>query len=107
MIKFYISPQAKSDIEEIKEYITIELDNPIAALNVVSKIMKSMKQLIEFPDMGALLSSVIEIPTNYRFLVSGNYLVFYRHERDSLYVVRVLYGRRDYISILFGELPEE
>jgi hypothetical protein len=37
----------------------------------------------------------------------GNYLVFYRHENDTAYVVGVVYGKRDYLKILFGDLPEE
>jgi len=48
----------------------------------------------------------VEIETDYRFLVCGNYLVFYRTEADSVFVDRVIYGRRDYIKILFDEALE-
>ena len=107
MATLHISPEASSDLVEIKEYITIELENPTAASNVISKIIKAIRGLEHFPDIGASLSSVIDIPTDYRFLITGNYLSFYRHEGDSVYVVRVLYGKRDYLKILFGELTEQ
>ena len=41
--------------------------------------------------------------SDYRFLVSGNYLVFYRAYGKDVYIDRVLYGRRDYMLILFGD----
>jgi addiction module RelE/StbE family toxin len=103
--KLNISPQALSDLQDIKEYI--ELENPDAAHNIVSKILKAMRSLADFPDIGSPLSSIIDVHTEYRFLVSGNYLVFYRHEGDIAYVLRVLYGRRDYMKILFGELSKQ
>jgi len=54
-------------------------------------------------DLGAPLSSIIEIDTDYRYLVSGNYLSFYRVDGNDIYIIRILYGRRDYISVLFDE----
>ena len=106
-MKLHISPEAQSDLQGIKEYIAVELENPTAALNTVSRITRAIRNLSDFPASGAPLSSVVDMQTNYRFLVSGSYLVFYRQEGDSVYVVRVLYGRRDYMKILFGELRED
>jgi toxin ParE1/3/4 len=106
-MKLQISPEAQSDLQSIKEYIAVELDNPSAALSTVSRITKAIRTLSDFPASGALLSSVVAMQTNYRFLVSGNYLVFYRYEGDNIHVVRVLYGRRDYMTILFGKPKED
>ena len=57
--------------------------------------------------MGAPLSSIIELETGYRFLVSGQYTAFYRYEDNAVYVDRVLSGRRDFMRILFGDVAEE
>ena len=103
MAKLHISPQAQSDLHSIKEYIAAELENPNAAVNTVSKITKAIRRLTDFPDSGAPLSSIVSIPNNYRFLVCGNYLVFYRHESGYVYVLHVIYGKRDYMKILFGD----
>ena len=43
---------------------------------------------------------------DYRFLVTGSYITLYRVSGDDVYVDRVLYGRRDYLSLLFGSLPD-
>lgn len=47
------------------------------------------------------LSSMEDVDGEYRFLVSGNYMVFYRANGNDIYVDRVLYGRRDYLRVLF------
>jgi plasmid stabilization system protein ParE len=57
--------------------------------------------------LGTKLSSLIDIATDYRFLVCGNYIAFYRIDGNDVYVIRILYGRRDYVKILFGELPKD
>lgn len=104
MNKLHISPDAKSDLTAIKAYITEELASPQSAKNVVSKIVKNIRDLAQFAEIGASLSSILSIETDYRYLVSGNYLVFYRYEKhQEVYIDRVLYGRCDYVKILFGD----
>ena len=93
-------------MDEIWDYTLIELSNPSAAEKTVSQIMDKVMQLAEFPKKGALLSTVASMITDYRFLVSGNYLIFYRVEGNDVYIDRVLYDRRDYLRILFGS-PRE
>ncbi len=107
MYKLKISPEAKDDLEEIKGYISQELSNPQAALNLVSKITKKIRGLSEYPGIGAPLSFIVDIQTDYRFLVCANYLIFYRYEDGIVFVSRILYGRRNYMHILFGDLPED
>jgi len=107
MAKVHISPKAKEDLIDIREYILNEFDSPSAAANTVKKIMKSIRRLSSFPDIGAPLASIIDFPNDYRFLVCGNYLVFYRYEAGNVHVVRILYGRRDYMKILFDDASED
>ena len=97
------TPETEDDLVDIKRYIAKELNSPIAALNTVTKIMKRIKILEQFPELGAKLSSIIDIITDYRFLVCGNYIAFYRIDGEYINIIRILYGRRDYVKILFGE----
>ena len=108
MAKIQYSPKALRDLEEIGDYISGQLQNPIAALNTVNTIQDKIDTLEDFPQLGTLLSAIyndIDVG-DYRFLVCLNYLAFYREEGNTVYIDRVLYGRRDYIKILFGELPQ-
>lgn len=103
MYNLYFSPKAQSDLAEIRDYITDELENPTAALATISKITKKIRILKNHALAGALLSSIVDIESDYRFLVSGSYLVFYRVYGKDIYIDRILYGRRDYMRILFGD----
>jgi addiction module RelE/StbE family toxin len=103
MCKIRYSSEAKTDLADIKEYVGEELRNPDAAFRIITHITKRIRKLSRFPEMGASLSSIVDMETNYRFLVCKNHLVFYRIEDTEIYIVRVLYGKRDYLTILFGE----
>jgi plasmid stabilization system protein ParE len=94
------------DLEEIGDYIADNLNSPKAALNTVNKIQDSIDNLSAFPLMGTSLSSIVDIDTDYRFLICGNYLAFYRSFEDYVYIDRILYAGRDYLSIFFRDLPQ-
>jgi addiction module RelE/StbE family toxin len=103
MNKLRLSPLAQEDLQAIKRYIADELQNPQAAINTVAQITKKLRNLEDFPSMGAPLASKIDIETDYRFLVCGSYMAFYRYDGEVVHIIRILYGRRDYVKILFGE----
>ena len=101
MIEIKFSPDAITDLLLSKNYIAEELNSNTAAQNTIEKIMRRIRMLSEFPETGAPLSGIVGFDTEYRYLVCGNYNVFYRYEREAVYIVRVLYCRRDYMRILF------
>lgn len=107
MNNLHLSIEAQNDLADIKEYIAEDLENPKAALAVVSKITKTIRLLRDHALLGTPLSAVADVDSDYRFLVSGNYMIFYRARGKDVYVDRVLYGRRDYLSILFKDYPIE
>ena len=104
--KLHYSDDALQDLDEIWEYITTELCNPSSAEKAVHQIMDKVEQLEKYPQMGALLSTIVSMINEYRFLVSGNYLIFYRVEENDVYIDRILYARRDYLRVLFDS-PKE
>lgn len=83
------------------------LGAPIAAQKLVSHILKSMRGLADFSESGPGLSSILNIETDYRFQVCENYLIFYRVEKQTVYIIRILYGKRNYLKLLFGEQPPQ
>lgn len=102
MMKLRINPEVIEDIAEIKSYIRKELCNPSAADRIARKIVSAYKELKNTPFIGTPLDSVLEVKTDYRFLVCGNYLIFYKVKDDVISVYRVMNGRRDYCRQLFG-----
>lgn len=103
MNSLHLSQEAQNDLIEIKNYIEEELLNPSAALATVSKITKSLHILQTYAQAGTPLSSIADIESDYRFIVSGNYISFYRAYGNDVYIDRILYARRNYMRILFGD----
>ena len=102
--KIHYSPESRRDLDDIWDYIVSELQNRSAAERVIDRIMDAVDPLKNFAEMGTPLSSIADVGTDYRFLVSGNYMVFYRVQGNDVYIDRVLYGRSDYMSVLFKDL---
>lgn len=106
MNNLHISPGAQEDLSEIKAYIAEDLENPQAALSTVTKITKAIRMLQNHALIGTPLSSVADVNSDYRYLVSGNYMIFYRVSGKDIFIDRVIYGRRDYLRILFADTQE-
>jgi len=104
--KVRYSQTSIADLEQIGDYIALTLKNPTAALNTLDKIQNKIEKLKDSPLLGTPLSSHIEKETDYRFLICGNYLVFYRPQENNVYIDRVMYSKRDYIAVLFGNLSQ-
>ena len=94
-------------MDDIWDYIVSELQNRSAAEHVTNRIMDAVDQLKIFAELGTPLSSIADVSSEYRYLVSGNYMVFYRVQGNDVYIDRVLYGRSDYMSVLFKDLLRE
>lgn len=107
MTKIRVSPAALNDLKEIKAYIENDLSNPIAADNVVKRIIEDYSRLEFSPHMGSPLSAKVPFETDYRFIISGNYLVFYKADDEFVSIYRILYGRRDYLKIIIGDIAAD
>ncbi|MGM9542902.1 MAG: type II toxin-antitoxin system RelE/ParE family toxin [Candidatus Limivicinus sp.] len=107
MNRLHLSFDARTDLEEIREYISIELENPSAAANTIARITKELRILRSFAQAGAPLSSITNIQSEYRYLTVGNYMVFYRVLGPDVFIDRILYGKRNYLRTLLGNNSEQ
>lgn len=105
--KINYTAQSRRDLDEIWDYLAAECQNISAAERIVNNIMDDVEQLENFSELGPALSAIIDVKSDYRFLVTGNYLTFYRVSGTEIYIDRILYGRRDYLSCLLGDLPDQ
>ena len=67
----HYSLAAQRDLDEIWEHIASELQNTSAAKRTVDRIMDDVDQLESFAEIGTLLSSVADIQSDYRFLLTA------------------------------------
>lgn len=98
-----IAPQAAEDLQEIDDYIANDLDNPQAADDTIRHILDSIAKLALFPLSGAMLKFNYAPVEGYRFVISKNYMTFYRFRDDVVYVDRILYAKSDYLHTLIEE----
>ena len=103
-MKIRVTHAALNDLKEIKSYIENDLSNPIAANKVIGRIIEDYSRLQIYPHMELSLSTKVPFDTDYRFIVSGNYLVFYKADDEYVSIYRILYGRRDYLKIIFDNI---
>jgi len=73
------------DLRAINDYIS--LDSTFYAARFVSKLIKRVDQLIEFPESGRMVpeKNVPEI----RELIEGNYRIFYRLQKGKITILRL------------------
>ena len=96
-----VSQAARRDLIGIRDYVSIELDNPDAAQHILKLLRTSIESLRDMPERGMPLDAVLSVHTDYRLLVCENYRIFYLCEGDQVEVVRVLHTLQDYMRALF------
>ncbi len=101
MAELHYSPTALNDLDEIWTYISQNLCNPIAAQNTIDGIMDAVEMLSNQPEMGTPLYFLSGLNSGYRYVIYGNYMAFYRTNRTDVYIDRILYGKSDYMRVLF------
>lgn len=106
-MKLRYTPEAIRDLREIQGYIRTVLQNPAAAKRIGKHILDTCAILKDQPKAGASLGSKTNEKTDLRFLISEKYMIFYRVEKNTVSVARILDGRQDYLQLLFGEPKNE
>lgn len=94
------SENSKKDLIEIKQYIKNNLQEPDTAQNIISKIRKEINNLKNNPDIYAIIDDDMIKKIQVRKLVVKNYIVFYRIQNENIQIVRIMYGRRNWIFFL-------
>ncbi|TDI38036.1 MAG: type II toxin-antitoxin system RelE/ParE family toxin [Acidobacteria bacterium] len=91
-------PIAEDDLDEIVAYVA--LDNLTAALKLADRFESNFASLARFPELGRLRRDEDVREAGYRYLIIGNYLIFYTAEKRTVLVHRILHGARDYRELL-------
>lgn len=93
--KLSILPLFEDDLNEIVDYITIRLKNPIAAQNLVDEVERAIYDRLTCAEAFQQYHSVREREYPYYCIQVKNFSIFYVVIGDTMEVRRILYGRRD------------
>lgn len=98
--KLKIFPSAQADMEQIFEYISVNLNNPSAALGQINDFEKAFDNVCAFPQSCPYVNNEYVKDKSLRKLIVNNYIAFYRIKDQEIQVVRVIYGMRNYEEFL-------
>lgn len=96
--KVKIYPTAKQNLLEIIDYLnTLSRE---AALRYYDLLTEEIASLSTMPERYPRPKDLALAAKGYRYLAVKNYLVFYVVSGDTVQIRRILYRRRDYLSLL-------
>jgi plasmid stabilization system protein ParE len=99
MTAYVISPTAKGDLKDIRDYLWDQATRKVAA-RVLNELRLAMVRIAELPGVGH--RRVDLAGEEIRFYRVFQYLIIYRDKRRPIEIVRVLHGARDVKRILDG-----
>lgn len=98
--KIRYSPTAIRDLDRVWAEVCEASKESEIETRYVSELMDRVAEKKEFPKSGSPLYYE-GIFTGYYFVVFKAYMAFYRVRDDSIFVDRVVYGKSDYMRIIF------
>jgi plasmid stabilization system protein ParE len=98
----HITRAAERDLSSAADYIEFVLLNPQAADDLLDEAEKEIGELSTLPEKFAPADDPVLKAWGIRFTLVKNYIAFYviSEESHTIYIVRFLYGKRDWITIL-------
>jgi len=93
-------PSFYQELDAIVDYISITLEAPRAALNLVNELDAEIKKLKRLPNAHRLYRPIKPIKTQYRILTVGNYLVFYVVFEKYIEIHRMIYKKRNLSQLI-------
>jgi toxin ParE1/3/4 len=94
---YVLSPEARDDIREIRDYLVSQGDRRLARY-VLQEIIEALRLLASQPGIGHLRQDLTPLPV--KFWPVFSYLIVYDPAARPLAIVRVLHGRQNIAAIL-------
>ena len=101
----HITSVAQRDISQAADYIEFVLKNPKAADALLEETDQKINALLPFPQEHPIVEDKLLAAWGIRFTQIKNYLAFYVIEENQVTVIRFLYAKSDWISILKVGFP--
>jgi toxin ParE1/3/4 len=98
-VRVVLTDAARNDLIRIGDRIAD--DNPIRARSFVRELREKARQIGGMPRGFSLVPRYEH--SGIRRRLYGDYLIFYRIERDHIAVIHILHGAQDYGRLLFPE----
>ena len=109
MSRLIFSKAVDQDISSSIKYIKNMLEAPVASKRLSDELEEIYLKLEENPHRRPLVNNKFLAMKGYRSINVKNYKLFYKiiEEDNSVLLVRFMYGKRDWATILMGEFEED
>ena len=99
---YRFTKKAEQDLDEILNYISVDLVNPAAAQNLGRKIFEKIDMIRMFSDSGAPVDNEFLADKTVRKLSVDYYVIYYKtyYEEKAISIIRIVYGKRNLDEIL-------
>lgn len=102
MARVVFTEPAEYDLLDIEYYIFTDLSNPQAAKRISDGILQTAERLNEYPAGHPLIDDELLGRIGLRMAYFDNYNIFYYYDEkdDVVYIIRILYNKTNWRSIL-------
>lgn len=92
--------QCVEEMTTIYDYISTQLKEDKAAQNLISIVNEKILDLSKAPELYMKIGKVDRLKREYHRIVVKNYVVLYTidYEKRKVYISRMMYGRKNYLS---------
>ena len=97
---YSFTARAEQDLDGIMRYIAVELYNASAARKLFDEVFESIEAIRTFPDSGLAIENDFLTDKAVRRVLAGNYVIYYKTVSNTVYILRIVYGKRNLDEIL-------
>ncbi|MCI8519386.1 MAG: type II toxin-antitoxin system RelE/ParE family toxin, partial [Clostridia bacterium] len=80
--------------------IKYNLQEPDIVNKLISKIKNAIEDIKNNPEVYAIIDDDFIKKLEIRKIIVDNYIIFYRIKSNTIEIVKVIYGRRNWIKLL-------
>lgn len=96
-MKLRINPIVAEDLKNIKMFIAE--DNEEMAIKTIQEIYARFEDIKQFPYIGTELARRVHFQTDYKYVISGNYVILYKIREMYIEIYRVVNRYQDITRI--------
>ena len=100
---YRLTGKAEADLDGILSYMAVQLANSKAAAAFLDKLQDAISEACLSPESGSPVDNEFLPCKTIRKKLFGNYILYYfpDEKAETIYILRILYGRRNLDEILW------
>lgn len=100
--QYRLTLKAKTDLDHIASYIAVNLSTPQVASKFIDHLYNAIENVCSFPENGTIIDDTYISNEKVRMKIIDHYNMYYfsHLEPKTIYVLRILYNKRNISDML-------